>query len=118
MSSTTPSSSAAANNRSKAADIAKALPQPEVTSETANLFKALSDPTRLRIVQVLLLDELCVHDISAIVDISVSAISHQLRLLRNMKIVKTRKSGKNVFYTLDDEHIAKLVQIAQEHVTE
>ena len=111
-------SSVPSNNRSKAAKISNALPKAEITAETANLFKALADPTRLRIVQALLIDELCVHSISTIVDISISAISHQLRLLRTMKIVKTRKSGKNVYYSLDDEHIARLVQTAQEHVME
>ena len=84
----------------------------------ADLFKAFSDPTRLRIVQALLLEELCVCDISAIINISISAISHQLRLLRSMKIVKNRKQGKKVYYTLTDEHIQELIKIAVEHIHE
>ncbi len=88
------------------------------TSNMAGLFKALADPTRLRIVQALLLEELCVCDISAIVDVSISAISHQLRLLRNLRIVKFRKQGKQVYYSLDDEHIAELIKTALEHVKE
>jgi len=85
---------------------------------TAELFKVLSDPTRLRIVQALLIEELCVCDISALINISISAISHQLRLLRSMKIVKNRKQGKMVYYSLTDEHIRKLINIADEHIHE
>jgi len=95
-----------------------ALPEWHETRDLAALFKALADPTRLRIVQALLLEELCVYSISTVVDVSVSAISHQLRLLRHMHIVKFRKQGKQVCYSLDDEHIARLVKIALEHVRE
>lgn len=98
--------------------VEKVLPHEEDTSRMADLFKALSDPTRLRIVQALLLEELCVCDISAIVDISISAISHQLRVLRNMRIVKNRKQGKMVYYSLEDSHIHQLVDLALEHVRE
>ena len=94
------------------------LPSTEQSNQTAELFKALSDPTRLRIVQSLLIDELCVCDISAVIDISISAISHQLRLLRSMKIVKNRKEGKMVYYSLTDEHIRELINIADEHINE
>jgi DNA-binding transcriptional ArsR family regulator len=105
-------------DRQKVERVNQILPALEMTSETAEIFKALSDPTRLRIVQALLLEELCVCDLSAVVDVSISAISHQLRLLRTMRIVKFRKQGKQVYYSLDDEHIAHLVRIAQEHVEE
>lgn len=98
--------------------INEALPEWHETADMAALFKALADPTRLRIVQALLLEKLCVYDISSVVDVSVSAISHQLRLLRQMRIVKFRKQGKQVYYSLDDEHIAHLVKIALEHVKE
>jgi len=64
----------------------------------------------------LLIEELCVCDISALINISISAISHQLRLLRSMKIVKNRKQGKMVYYSLTDEHIRKLINIADEHI--
>ncbi len=105
-------------DRKKVEKVNQTLPSLEMTSETAEIFKALSDPTRLRIVQALLLEELCVCDLSAIVDVSVSAISHQLRLLRAMRIVKFRKQGKQVYYSLDDEHIALLIKTAQDHVNE
>ena len=94
------------------------LPSTDQTNLTAELFKALSDSTRLRIVQSLLIDELCVCDISAVIDISISAISHQLRLLRSLKIVKYRKEGKMVYYSLTDEHIRELIIIADEHINE
>jgi len=94
------------------------LPGVDDTARMADLFKALADSTRLRIVQALLLEELCVCDISAIVNVSISAISHQLRLLRNMRIVKNRKQGKMVYYSLDDDHILKMAQLALEHIQE
>ncbi len=96
----------------------KTLPLSEETKEMATLFKALADPTRLRIVQSLLLEELCVCDLSTIVQVSISAISHQLRLLRTMRIVKYRKQGKQVYYSLNDEHITQLIRTATEHVRE
>ncbi|HHE55346.1 MAG TPA: ArsR family transcriptional regulator [Caldithrix abyssi] len=94
------------------------LPDKEMTKKMAEIFKALADPTRLHIVQALLEEELCVCDISAVVNLSISAISHQLRLLRTMHIVKFRKQGKMVYYSLDDDHITLLVQTALEHVQE
>ena len=94
------------------------LPDKEMTKKMAEIFKALADPTRLHIVQALLEEELCVCDISAVVNLSISAISHQLRLLRTMHIVKFRKQGKMVYYSLDDDHITRLVQTALEHVQE
>ena len=105
-------------DQQKVNNVNRALPEKDVTVNMAALFKALADPTRLRIVQALLLEELCVCDISAIVDVSVSAISHQLRLLRSMHIVKFRKQGKMVYYSLDDEHIAQLMEVVQEHLHE
>ncbi len=105
-------------DQQKVKHVNQALPKKEVTANMAALFKALADPTRLRIVQALLLEELCVCDLSAIVDVTISAISHQLRLLRSMHIVKFRKQGKMVYYTLEDEHIAQLMEVVQEHLHE
>lgn len=81
-------------------------------------FGALSDPTRVKILHALSHTELCVCDISAILNMSISAISHQLRVLRNIRLVKFRKDGKMVYYSLNDEHIVKLFKIANEHVRE
>ncbi len=84
----------------------------------AETFGALSEPTRVKILHALLHSELCVCDISAILDMTISAVSHQLRVLRNMRLVKFRKEGKMVYYTLDDDHIGQLFKIASEHVNE
>ena len=82
------------------------------------LFKILGDHTRIRILHALLISELCVCDLVTILNMSQSAVSHQLRVLRNGKVIKYRKDGKNVFYSLDDEHIAILLQQGMAHVRE
>ncbi|MFC4779019.1 ArsR/SmtB family transcription factor [Paenibacillus sp. GCM10023252] len=74
-------------------------------ADLADMFKAISDPTRVRIVYALLHQELCVHDICEVLGMAQSAISHQLRYLRNVRVVKRRKEGKTVYYSLDDEHV-------------
>jgi len=84
----------------------------------AEIFSLLGDRTRVRILHALTLGELCVCDISAALNVSSSAISHQLRLLRTAKLVKARKEGKNVFYTLDDSHVHSLMAEGLEHVRE
>ena len=84
----------------------------------SEIFKALGDPTRIKILYVLMENELCVCDIATLVGMTVSAISHQLRLLRNLKIVKFRKEGKMVYYSLDDEHITRLLEMGVEHAEE
>jgi len=89
----------------------------ELISEVADFFKIFSDSTRLKIVTILLKDELCVCDIAAILNMSHSSISHQLRVLRQYKIVKNRKDGKVVYYSLDDSHIANIVNQGIEHYT-
>lgn len=82
----------------------------------ADLFKILGDATRIRIMSALTSAELCVYDIAAVVGMSQSAISHQLRLLRTVGLVKARKSGKHVMYTLDDDHVAELFRCGLEHI--
>lgn len=84
--------------------------------ELADLFKALGDPTRIRIIHALLQSELCVHDLTQVLEMGQSAISHQLRLLRNMRIVKRRKVGKTVFYSLDDDHVEQLIVLTLQHL--
>lgn len=86
--------------------------------QLSETFGALSDPTRVKILFALSCSELCVCDISAVLNMSISAISHQLRVLRNMRLVKFRKEGKMVYYSLDDAHIVKLFKVASEHVNE
>lgn len=84
----------------------------------AELFKALGDYTRVRILYALSINELCVCALAEVLDMSQSAISHQLRLLRAAKLVRYRKEGKNVFYALDDDHVRNLVTQGLDHIRE
>jgi ArsR family transcriptional regulator, lead/cadmium/zinc/bismuth-responsive transcriptional repressor len=81
----------------------------------SDIFKVMGDPTRLLIIHVLSTDEMCVCDIAAALGMEQSAISHQLRILRNMRVVKFRKQGKEAIYSLDDEHVIKLFNEGLEH---
>ena len=87
-------------------------------TDLAEVFKVLGDFTRVRILQALSIEELCVCDISALFDLTQSAVSHQLRLLRAAKLVKFRKEGKIVFYSLDDDHVRNLFAQGLKHVKE
>ena len=89
-----------------------------VIMNLAETFKVLGDPTRLKILFALVLEELCVCDLAHLLNMTESAISHQLRLLRNLKIVKHRKEGKMVYYSLDDAHVTSLLREASEHIEE
>ena len=92
---------------------------PEGAAEgLAEIFGLLGDRTRVLILHALSQGELCVCDISAVLGTTSSAVSHQLRLLRTAKLVKARKEGKNVYYTLDDEHVRQLFAQGLEHVLE
>jgi ArsR family transcriptional regulator len=82
----------------------------------AETFKALSDPTRVRIVSLLARAELCVCDLASALGSSQSAISHQLRTLRDLRLVRWRRDGRQIFYTLDDEHVAQLFLLGLDHV--
>ncbi len=82
----------------------------------ADIFKALGDPTRVKIIYTLLQNELCVHDITEVLDMEQSAVSHQLRYLLNFRIVKRRKSGKTVFYSLDDNHVEQTFMQTLQHI--
>ncbi|NWG06431.1 MAG: winged helix-turn-helix transcriptional regulator [Chloroflexi bacterium] len=86
------------------------------STHLADLFSALSDPTRLRIISVLLEGEMNVGEIAARLEMTESAVSHQLRGLRQMKLVRARKDGRQVYYALDDDHVTKLYRMGLEHV--
>ena len=86
------------------------------SSALARTFQALSDPTRLRLISALTRTELCVCDLAALLGMTQSAISHQLSSLRDLRLVKSRKAGREVFYTLDDEHIRELYELGLEHI--
>lgn len=88
----------------------------EQAQQVADLFKILGDTTRVKILQVLSKREMCVCDIANVIDMSQSAVSHQLRLLRTAQLVKYRKEGQNAWYSLSDNHVATLLYQGIEHV--
>jgi ArsR family transcriptional regulator len=85
---------------------------------TANLFKLIGEPSRLKILLSLFDNELCVCDLAATSESTISATSHQLRLLRNARLVKYRKEGKMIYYSLEDQHVKSLIEQAKEHLLE
>lgn len=84
----------------------------------ADFYKALSDSTRIKIINVLEQNELCVCDIAVILNMTKSAVSHQLKNLREMNLIKSRKQGKEVWYSLADEHVKEVFDISLEHIKE
>lgn len=96
----------------------RALPAPATVAALSETFKALGDPTRLLIVAALAREELCVCDLATLVGVSQSAVSHSLRTLRQLRLVRYRKVGKIAYYALDDAHIAGLVDEGVRHVEE
>lgn len=90
----------------------------DVAASLAELFKALGDPTRVKILFSLMTRELCVCDLTAVIGVSESAVSHQLKILRTLRLVKFRREGKILYYSLADDHIEKLFAQGLEHVTE
>ena len=103
-------------DEAKVTTVQQALLDDLSATHLAAIFKALSDPTRVRIVSVLAQTELCVCDLAATLGMTQSAVSHQLSLMREMRVVKSRKDGRMVYYTLDDEHIRDLFQRGLEHI--
>lgn len=102
----------------KIADLRSKLMSLETIDRVSNLYKVFSDRTRLRILNALLVSELCVNDISDVLEMSQSSISHQLKFLRDMKLVKDEKKGKSVYYSLMDNHIQKIIEIGVVHINE
>lgn len=96
----------------------KSMKDDSTLHELAETYKVLSDPTRLKLCMLLAEAELCVCDLAALLNISDSAVSHQLRLLRSLRLVKYRRAGKMAFYTLDDAHVGSLIRQGLEHVEE
>lgn len=94
------------------------LPNLDELEKTANLFKVLADNTRFKIITTLLTHEMCVCDLSYLLNMSQSLVSHQLRKLRKARLVKHRREGKVVYYSLDDEHIERIVQYGLDHIRE
>jgi ArsR family transcriptional regulator, lead/cadmium/zinc/bismuth-responsive transcriptional repressor len=87
-----------------------------MATHLARTFQALSDPTRVRLISALNNAELCVCDLAAVLGMTQSAVSHQLRSLRDLRLVKARRLGREIFYTLDDEHIRELYELGLKHI--
>ena len=105
-------------NENIVGDVSASMPSEDELIEIAELFKVFGDSTRTRIISALTYSELCVDVLAATLNMTKSAVSHQLRILRQTKVVKYRRCGKEVRYSLDDEHIVKIYQLAKEHLAE
>ena len=98
--------------------IKKAIPEESVGQKLAEIFRVLSDPTRLKVIAALEIEELCVCDLAALTSLTQSLVSHHLQSLRHMNIVKYRREGKMAFYSISDSHIRAMMAIARDHVRE
>lgn len=98
--------------------VRRLLPQDEVLYDLAELFKIFGDSTRIKILYALLEAELCVCDIAKLMEVSQSAVSHQLRVLKASKLVKFRREGKTIYYSLADEHVTRILSQGMEHIEE
>ena len=95
-----------------------AMPDEDALYDAAELFKVFGDSTRTRILSALFVEELCVCDIAVLLGLTQSAISHQLRILKQMHLIKFRREGKNILYSLADDHVKTILQMGLEHVLE
>ena len=93
-------------------------PDDEILYDLAELFKVFGDSTRIKILYSMFENELCVNDIARLLNLSQSSVSHQLRILKTSKLVKFRREGKSIFYSLDDEHVRSIISMGMEHVEE
>ena len=100
------------------AQVLAALPDDETLYDLSELFRVFGDSTRIKILYVLFESELCVCDIARLLNLTQSAVSHQLRILKHARMVKNRRAGKVVYYSLTDDHIKTLFEIAFEHIME
>lgn len=100
------------------AKVAPFMPDENMFENLAQFFKMFADKTRLKILKALSLSEMCVCDISALLNMNQSAVSHQLRLLKQLRLVKTRKAGKVVYYSLNDSHVETILQMGIQHILE
>ena len=99
-------------------EISMDMPEEEELNDLAELFKVFGDTTRIKILYTLFKSEMCVCDIAEILDMTQSAISHQLKILKNAKLVKNRRDGKQIIYALDDDHVGSIIKMGMEHVEE
>lgn len=102
----------------KVGEVKKKLLHEDILLEMADFYKALSDSTRIKILDVLYEGEFCVCDISVLINMTKSATSHQLKYLREMNLIKSRRQGKEVYYSLADRHVKEVFEISREHIME
>ena len=100
------------------AQVRETLPPEQTLSDLAELFKIFGDSTRIKILYVLFESEMCVCDIAQLLNMTSTAVSHQLRILKGNKLVKSRREGKNIFYSLADSHVTSILDQGMEHVNE
>lgn len=98
--------------------VKETMPNEELLYDVAELFKVFGDSTRIRIICALFDQEMCVYDLAACLDTTQSAISHQLRILKANKLVKNRREGKMMYYSLDDEHVKLIFEAGYRHIME
>ncbi len=98
--------------------VSRQQPDDEILYDLAELFKVFGDSTRIKILYSMFENELCVNDIANLLHLSQSSVSHQLRILKTSKLVKFRREGKSVYYSLDDEHVRAIISMGMEHVEE
>lgn len=99
-------------------EVKNKMPDYNIITDLSDFFKIVGDSTRLQILMALEDAELCVSDLATLLNMTISAVSHQLKSLREAKLVKLRKDGKIVYYSLDDDHIKKLLKVSFEHIME
>ena len=99
-------------------EIQKKMNSYNTITDLSDFFKIMGDSTRLQLLMVLEYGELCVSDLSYLLNMSISAVSHQLKSLRNAKLVKVRREGKNIYYSLDDNHINSILEVSLAHILE
>ena len=100
------------------ASVEKDLPEDEMLYDLAELFKMFADSTRVKILYALFESERCVCDIAKVLNLTQSAVSHQLRILKGGKLVKYRREGKVVFYSLADDHVRSIIEMGMDHISE
>ena len=105
-------------SEAEAQKLADLLPDGDTITDLAEFLKVFGDPTRIRILFLIRDRELCVHDIGAVLEMQQATVSHQLKILRQARLVRYRKEGKMVFYTLNDTHIDALLKVGLEHIEE
>lgn len=105
-------------NSELAETVKKNMPDDEYLYDLSELFRIFGDSTRIKILYSLFDSELCVGDIAAILNLSQSSVSHQLRILKDSKLVKFRRDGKSIFYALDDDHVRSILNLGMEHLEE